>query len=210
VSGEPLPTASVRGALVRMVDAVREDYASQGRLDERYGAGRAPGRAFVSDLVARAGLQLTVAYRVMRFFEEARVPLAPRVVSRLIRHVYGSDIHWQARIGPGLVVVHGMGLAINSAAVVGRGALLFQNVTLGASNSGAPTVGDDVHIGPGAVIVGAVTIGSHSKVMANCVVTASVPADSIVEAPSPTVRPRAGGARVTSLRPDGTGQWRTP
>lgn len=144
----------------------------------------------------RAGLQLSAAYRVMRFFDEAAVPLAPQVMSRLIRHLYGSDIHWKTHIEPGVMIVHGMGMAISPQASIGRGVLLFQHVTLGANvhpetrESGAPTIEDDVHIGPGAVLIGPIRIGARSKIMANCVVTASVEPDSLVEAAPPNVRPR--------------------
>jgi serine acetyltransferase len=120
----------------------------------------------------------------------------------MIRHLYGSDIHWDAQIDPGVVLVHGMGLAVSSGARVERGAILFQHVTLGMSQDpvtrkvGAPVVERDAHIGAGATIVGPVTVGARSKVAANCLVRASVPSDSLVEAPSPTVSPR--------LRRDGT------
>jgi serine O-acetyltransferase len=187
------------GAFRRMVHAIRTDFETQCAFDSRYGAPGADRRSLAKDLVRRVGLQLSAAYRVMRFADEAGVPLAPQVLSRLIRHLYGADIHWKAQIEPGVMVVHGMGLAISHAAHVGRDVLLFQNVTLGAGRHpetreiGAPTVEDGVHIGPGAVIVGPVTIGARSKVMANCVVTTSIPPDSLVEAHAPTVRPRTGG-----------------
>ena len=67
----------------------------------------------------------------MRFCADAGVPLAPQVASRVIRHLYGSDIHWEAELEPGIVIVHGMGLAVSRAARVRRGAILFQHVTLG-------------------------------------------------------------------------------
>jgi serine O-acetyltransferase len=120
----------------------------------------------------------------------------------LIRHVYGSDIHWDADIEPGVVLVHGMGLALSYAARVRRGAILFQHVTLGVSvdpvtrETGAPLVDRDVHVGAGSTLVGPITIGARSKVTANCFVRASVPPDSIVEAPAPTVSARPLRARV--------------
>lgn len=41
-------------------------------------------------------------------------------------------------------------------------------------------IGDDVYIGPGAVIVGKVAVGNRVAVGANCVVLADVPDDGVV------------------------------
>ncbi len=98
-----------------------------------------------------------------------------------------------------------MGLCINHGVRVEPGAILFQNVTLGEGidpetrRVGAPHLEADVHVGPGATLVGPITVGSRSKIMAGCVVMRSVPERSLVEAPVPNVRrrepPRAVAAR---------------
>lgn len=165
--------------------------------DAKYsGDERDPRSPLPRDLVTRIGFQMLAACRVMRFCSDAGVPLAPRIASRLIRHVYGSDIHWEASFEPGIVIVHGMGLAISRAARVDRGAILFQNVTLGMGTDpasravGAPVVERDVHVGAGSTLIGPITVGARSKVTANCLVRASVPPDSLVEAPEPVVSAR--------------------
>jgi serine O-acetyltransferase len=186
-----------------MVAAIREDRAMLHHYDAKYADGRrgSGDTGFARDAVTRIGFQMLVAYRAMRFLVDAGVPVAPMVVSRLIRHAYGSDIHWEAQFEPGVVLVHGMGLAVSAAARVEKGAILFQHVTLGMSRDaatarvGAPVVERDAHIGAGATIMGPVTIGAGSKVMAGCVVRASVPADSLVEASAPAVTVRARGAQ---------------
>jgi serine O-acetyltransferase len=86
-----------------------------------------------------------------------------------------------------------MGLAVSRAARVRSGVILFQHVTLGMGVDpetralGAPTIERDVHVGAGSTLVGPITLGARSKITANCFVRASVPADSLVEAPPPTV-----------------------
>jgi serine O-acetyltransferase len=184
-----------------MLAAIREDHAMLHRYDAKYAADRVDGGApLVRDLVTRIGFQMLAACRFMNFCSDARIPLAPRVVSRMIRHAYGSDIHWEAQLDPGIVFVHGMGLAISRAARVQRGAILFQNVTLGlgfdpaSQISGAPHVEQNVHVGACSTLVGPITIGARSKVTSNCLVRTSVPADSLVEAPTPNVvaRPERG------------------
>ena len=180
-----------------MVGAVKDDHAMLGHYDTKYAPDRAAaGSGLGRDFVTRIGFQMLVVYRVMRFCVDAGIPVAPQVLSRTIRHLYGSDIHWEARFDAGVVLVHGMGLAVSRAAHVERGAILFHNVTLGMSfdsatrRSGAPTVGADVHVGAGEIIVGPVTVGARSKVTANCFVRTSVPPGSIVEAPAPSVSAR--------------------
>jgi serine acetyltransferase len=191
-----------------MVAAVREDHAMMHHYDGKYAGDRGDGDASLArDLVTRVGFQMLAACRVMHFCVDAQIPLAPKVASRVIRHLYGSDVHWEAQLAPGIVVVHGMGLAISRAARVHAGAILFQNVTLGMGTDpgtrmpGAPTVERDVHIGPGSTLVGPITVGAGSKVTANCFVRTSVPPQSLVEAPSPgvTVRARTGASLRTPV-----------
>jgi serine O-acetyltransferase len=180
-----------------MLHAVREDHAMLRHYDEKYRSGVERGGSLARDLVTRVGFQMLVACRAMRFCADASIPLAPQVASRLIRHVYGSDIHWEAILEPGIVVVHGMGLAVSRAARVSHGAILFQNVTLGmgvdpeSRRSGAPLLERDVHVGAGSTLVGPITVGARSKVTSNCFVRASIQPDSLVEAPLPTVSPRS-------------------
>jgi serine O-acetyltransferase len=188
----------IRRAGAAMIDALQEDHAMMQHYDDRYAADqRGGGATLARDLVTRVGFQMIAAYRAMRFCVEAEIPLAPRVASRLIRHVYGSDIHWEARLEPGVVVVHGMGLAISHAARVERGVILFQNVTLGMGTdpatrtTGAPLVERGVHVGAGSTLFGPITVGAGSKVTANCLLRQSVPPNSLVEAPSPHVSVRA-------------------
>ena len=179
-----------------MVAAVHEDHAMMGHYDAKYPSRERGAPSLARDFVTRVGLQILVAYRAMRFCVEARVPLAPRVVARLIRHVYGSDIHWEASFAPGVVIVHGMGLAVARGVQVERGVILFHNVTLGLGSDpetravGAPVLEANVHVGPGTSIVGPVRIGARSKITGNCFVRASVADDSLVEAPRPTVSSR--------------------
>jgi serine O-acetyltransferase len=96
-----------------------------------------------------------------------------------------------------------MGLAISSKARVGKDAILFQNVTLGESSMGAPNVGRNVHVGPGATLLGPITIGEGTKIMANCVVRESVPSHSLVSAPNPDVRPRVTARAFASSTESG-------
>jgi serine acetyltransferase/GT2 family glycosyltransferase len=181
---------------------IRADHAALSASQGKYGA-REDTRPLAVEAVQNIGLQMLVAYRVMRALHRDGHGAAARVVSRLIRHLYGSDIHWEADFAPGIVLVHGFGLAISKAARVGEGCILFQGVTLGlgrdgaSGRAGAPTLEPNVHVGVGATLVGPITIGRDSKIMAGCTVTQSVPPRSLVEAPLPAVRARPSPGRGT-------------
>lgn len=181
----------------RALAAIRADYDATRRQRRKYHGEDIPARRIWLDLFRKVGFQTLAWYRVMRFFRESRVPLVPQVISRLIRHLYGAEIHWDARIEPGVSIVHGVGLVVSHAAVVGQGCILFQNVTLGENldgatgRIGAPRLERDVHVGPGATLLGPITVGEESKVMAGTVLMRSVAPRSLVQAPEAQVAQRA-------------------
>jgi serine O-acetyltransferase len=169
------------------VASVREDYESVRAYRSKYNADTKSWAEFPADVVRKVGVQMMVAVRLMHFVRDAGIPLAPQIASRLIRHLYGADIHWDAELAPGVSVIHGQGLIISSSAKVGKGCILFQGVTLGEGRDGdtgavgAPTLGEDVHVGPNTVILGPIDVGSGTKIGAGSVLTKSVPERSLVQ-----------------------------
>lgn len=111
-------------------------------------------------------------------------PLAA-FVKQLNQFLTGADIAPEAEIGGGLILYHPNGVVIGAGAVLGRRCVLQQGVTIGGL--GGPrsagrirtVVGDDVTLGAGARVIGAVEVGDRSVVGANAVVTRSVPPDSV-------------------------------
>jgi serine acetyltransferase/GT2 family glycosyltransferase len=158
------------------------------------------------DFVQRIGFQMMCAYRLMRYLRAIHLGILARIASRVMRHLYGADIHWDAELAPGVVLVHGVGLVIGHGARVGPGCILFQHVTLGMNihpesrEVGTPTLEANVHVGPGATLLGPITIGRESKLAAGVVVMRSVPARSLVENAAPVVRARV--SRHSAAPPD--------
>jgi serine O-acetyltransferase len=101
------------------------------------------------------------------------------LLARLGRMVWkgvpGLDMSGTA-IGPGLFVSHGQN-TILSAEQIGANLQVHQGVTVGWDYRGPrrPIVGDDVFIGAGAKVLGAVTIGNRARIGANAVVMCDVP-----------------------------------
>jgi serine acetyltransferase len=178
--------------------SIRADHDAMRDARDRYptSGSSMKKRPMFGDAIQKIGFQMLIAVRCMAFVRSLSVPFAAQLVSRLIRHLYGAEIHWDASIADGVSFVHGNGLVISHGASVGRGCILFHNVTLGESidpltrEVGAPTLEANVHIGPGAVLLGPIVIGEGTKIMANAVVTQSVPARSIVRSPTVAVESR--------------------
>ncbi len=171
--------------------STRERYPTEGTSMQSHG--------IFGDAVHNIGFQMLVAIRVMRLARDLRIPFGAQLVSRLIRHIYGAEIHWNATLAPGVTIVHGNGLVLSHGSVIGPGCILFQHVTLGESIDplsrlvGAPTLDDNVHVGPGAVLLGPIHVGGRTKIMANSVVDRSVPAGSVVRVAASEIVARVPG-----------------
>jgi serine O-acetyltransferase len=118
--------------------------------------------------------------------------LLARFVSMISRFLTGIEIHPAARIGKYLFIDHGMGVVIGETAEIGDNVTLYHGVTLGgvSFNGGKrhPTLEDDVIIGAGAQVLGAITVGKAARVGANAVVVRDVAVgDTVIGIPAHTV-----------------------
>jgi len=97
---------------------------------------------------------------------------------------YGLQIPTSVKIGKGLLLPHFGGIVINSGSVIGENCNILQGVTLGnintGKNKGAPIIGNEVYIGPGAIIVGGIKVGEDVLIAGNAFVNFDVPPHSIV------------------------------
>ncbi|WPU95614.1 serine acetyltransferase [Mucilaginibacter sabulilitoris] len=97
---------------------------------------------------------------------------------------YQIQIPPTVKIGKGFMMPHFGGIVVNSKSVIGNNCNILQNVTIGRTNrgrlNGAPVIGNQVYIGPGAVIVGKVLIGDNVLIAPNSYVNFDVPKNSIV------------------------------
>lgn len=112
----------------------------------------------------------------------ARMILDPvyRILNVGVNIVWGIDISRQASIGAGLYVGHFGGIFISRHASLGRNCNISHDVTIGTSGDGAPTIGDDCYIAPGARLFGKITVGTGCKIGANAVVHKDLPDGAIV------------------------------
>ncbi len=103
---------------------------------------------------------------------------------------------------------HGFkGIAISRLAKIGKGCIIFQNVTIGSNtlvdskNAGFPTVGDNCYIGAGAMVIGNVTVGNNVRIGAGCTVTTDIPDNATVAQNRPMIIRRDKPPDNTFLTP---------
>ncbi len=160
-----------------MFQTIRQDIQS---IFERDPAARSTWEV----VLCYPGLHAVWGHRVSRWLWTHHAKLLGRLVSQFMRSLTGIEIHPGATLGPSFFIDHGMGVVIGETAEVGANVTLYHGVTLGGTslNKGKrhPTLGDNVVVGAGAKILGAITIGNNSRVGANAVVVKPVPADSVV------------------------------
>jgi serine O-acetyltransferase len=135
-------------------------------------------------LLCYPGLHAIWAHRLAHKLWKRGFKLVARGISQIMRGITGIEIHPGAIIGRNFFIDHGMGVVIGETAEVGDNVTLYHGVTLGGTSLNKtkrhPTIGDYVVIGAGAKVLGAITIGSNSRVGANAVVVKSTPPDSVI------------------------------
>ena len=135
-------------------------------------------------LLAYPGIHALMLHRVSGALMRIGLPVVPRFLSHLGRNLTGIEIHPGARIGSPCLIDHGMGVVIGETAKIGRRCHLHQGVTLGGTSTMRtqrhPMFGDDVLVGAGASIIGAINIGNGARIGAGAVVVSNVPQYSTV------------------------------
>jgi serine O-acetyltransferase len=131
-----------------------------------------------------AGLWALISHRLAHRLWRAGLTFPARFLSQWTRFWTGIEIHPGARIGRRFFIDHGMGVVIGETAQIGDDVLMYHQVTLGGTSlekvKRHPTIGNNVLIGMGAKVIGAITVGDNARIGANAVVTRDVPANSTV------------------------------
>ncbi|MCK7544047.1 serine acetyltransferase [Marinobacter bryozoorum] len=118
------------------------------------------------------------------------------------RNFYGIELYSTARIGRRLRISHQSGIVLDPKLVIGDDCSIRQGVTIGRvdgqglkERANAPVIGDRVRIGLGAAILGGITVGDDVVIGPYAVVTRNVPSGSIVSCAPPRVfgRPPSTG-----------------
>lgn len=126
------------------------------------------------------GTSANVLYRTTCFL--MRYSLSPIAILTiwLNRVINGCVIGAKARFGDGLVLMHPVGVVVNSKVTGGENITIESGVVIGDEKGKAPVLGSNIFIGAGAKIIGGITIGDNVKIGANAVVVKDVPSNVTV------------------------------
>ncbi len=148
-------------------------------------------RAAVLKTLFTDGSAAMVVYRLMQWSRRYRLVPLEMLFNKLNAVCSRCIIGRGAEFGPGLVLVHSEGIVINGQVRGGKNLTIEHQVTIGAERRKSPKIGNDVFIGAGAKILGAVTVGDRARIGANAVVVSDVPANcTVVGVPARVVRRR--------------------
>jgi len=181
-----------------MLKTIREDVQSV--LDRDPAA-----RNVMEVLLCYPGLHAIWVHRLSHRLWTSGFKLMARGISQIARSMTGIEIHPGATIGRNFFIDHGMGVVIGETAEVGNNVTLYHGVTLGGTNlqkkKRHPTIEDHVVIGAGAKVLGAITIGAHSRIGANAVVVKPSPPNSVIIGVPGQIVLRSEG-QITGDKPD--------
>lgn len=139
------------------------------------------------------GFHALILHRFAHKLYKLKIPFLPRFISQVSRFFTGIEIHPGATIGKNFFIDHGMGVVIGETAIIGDNCLVYQGVTLGGTGKETgkrhPTIGNNVTLGAGAILLGNISIGDNSNVGAGSVVIKSAKENStLVGVPARVVK----------------------
>lgn len=107
-----------------------------------------------------------------------------RLILRHYQIKYGFQIYPETQIGEGFYLGHWGAVIVNPKTKIGKNCNMMQGVTIAQANrgknEGVPEIGNNVWIGPNAVIVGKIKIGNNVLIAPNAYLNADVPDNSVV------------------------------
>lgn len=160
-----------------MFRTIREDINNVFRKDPA-------ARSVAEVLFCYSGLQALWYYRIANFLWRHKFKLLARFLSQYARFFTNIEIHPGAKIGRRFFIDHGAGVVIGETSEIGDDVLMYQGVVLGGTSTKKgkrhPTISNNVTIGSGAIILGAIIIGENAKIGSGSVVVKSVPPGATV------------------------------
>jgi serine O-acetyltransferase len=148
---------------------------------------------FAKDPAAKNTLEVVLCYpglhamwlhRIAHWFYRKKMYTIARIISHINRHITDIEIHPGAKIGRRFFIDHGMGVVIGETSEIGDDVLMYQGVVLGGTSlekkKRHPTLENNVVIGAGAIVLGAINIGDNARIGAGSVVVTEVPPNTTV------------------------------
>ena len=138
-----------------------------------------PATGIRSDVLLHSGLYALFLHRIAHHWWQSGWRLLARSISQLNRWLTGIEIHPAAILGRRVYFWPGGSVVIGETTIIGDDVVIANDVTLGGTGKDRgkrhPTIENCVIIGPGARVLGAITIGVGARIESGAVVIRPVP-----------------------------------
>lgn len=132
----------------------------------------------IFEVLLYPGFHAIIIYRIAHFFYKYKFFFIARLISQIGRFLTNIEIHPGAIIGKNLFIDHGAGIVIGETCIIGNNCTIYHGVTLGGTGKEKikrhPTIGNNVMIGAGAIILGNIYIGDNAKIGAGSIILKDV------------------------------------
>lgn len=155
------------------------------KIDLYRAAGRNDILKFFRQLFSNGGFRFLFFFRLVQHYKNNFfLSFLIGIFFKRYSVKFQIQIPKSVKIGLGLALPHYGGIVVNSKTIIGDYCTILHNVTIGNTKrgklKGAPIIGDYVYLGPGAVVVGNITIGNHVLIAPNAYVNLDIPDNSLV------------------------------
>lgn len=123
----------------------------------------------------------TIKMRKLEYIKNCKKGLLTKIVFAVLYYQWklmGIKLGFSIDLntfGYGVSIQHHGCIIINKKSQIGKNCRIHNCVNIGGSPEDAPSIGDNVYIGPGAKIFGKIKIGNNVRIGANAVVNKSFP-----------------------------------
>ncbi|XVG95632.1 serine O-acetyltransferase [Eubacteriales bacterium KG127] len=136
-------------------------------------------RSKLEVLLCYPGIWALIWHRPAHWLYNHNCKLLARMISQSVRKRTGIEIHPGAKIGRRCFIDHGMAVVIGETTEIGDDVTLYQGVTLGGTGKETgkrhPTIGNRVIVSSGAKVLGPFSVGDDVKIGSGSVVLKAVP-----------------------------------
>lgn len=149
--------------------------------------GKITFKKFLRSLLTEPGFRFVRRLRITRYFwlkgkKAFPLFLLSWFLLKRLSYKFEFDVSYRTKIGPGLSIAH-IGYVVAAADRIGSNCFLRPGVVIGKNltdNGGTAVIGDNVHFGVGAKVIGNISVGNNVVIGANAVVTHDVPSNTVV------------------------------
>ncbi len=139
--------------------------------------------AILKHIITGESFKYIFWFRLCSFFRTKKIHAVAYFLCRCMlshyKYKFGISINDKTKIGNGFYIGHFSCIFISPDAMIGKNCNISQGVTIGkisqGNKIGAPIIGNNVYIAPGAKIIGGIHIGDNVAIGANAVVVTDVP-----------------------------------